>query len=131
MFNFKNFGSNLKTQRSGVSQIDDDKSFFIGLINTYIACITRSDKLIEGFGITLMDYEEPYCQIIENMIYKHYGDWKCELILWYIYDRVSLDEEISPLILEDNGEEKQIILKTPDELWDVIIELENKIKKDE
>lgn len=132
MFNLKNFGSNLKVQINGAIDIDDDKSFFIGLLTSYNACLERSDIVMEKFNLSLLDWEEPFIQIIENLMLKHYGDWKTELMLWYIYDRLSFEGDINPVILEDNGEEKKVIVNSPDELWDIIIELENKInKKDE
>ena len=132
MFNLKNFGTNLKIQVSGEIDLDDDKAFFIGLMKTYSACIERSDELIEKFNLSLLDYEEPYVQIIENMMLKHYGEWKTELMLWYIYDRVSLDGDLNPIILEDKGKEKSIIIKTPEDLWETIQNIERKIdKKDE
>jgi hypothetical protein len=63
---------------------------------------------------------------------KHYGEWKTELMLWYIYDRISLDGDLNPIILEDKGKEKSIIIKTPEDLWDAIQNIESKIdKKDE
>jgi hypothetical protein len=62
----------------------------------------------------------------------HYGEWKTELMLWYIYDRVSLDGELNPIIIEDKGKEKSITINDPEELWDTIQNIESKIdKKDE
>ena len=53
-------------------------------------------------------------------------------MLWYIYDRVSLDGDLNPIILEDKGKEKSIIINDPEELWDTIQNIESKIdKKDE
>lgn len=132
MFNLKNFGTNLKIQVSGEIDLDDDKAFFIGLMKTYSSCIDRSDALIEKFNLSLLDYEEPYVQIIENMMLKHYGEWKTELMLWYIYDRVSFNGDLNPIILEDEGKEKSIIINDPEELWEIIKNIESKIdKKDE
>ena len=62
----------------------------------------------------------------------HYGEWKTELMLWYIYDRVSLDGELNPIIIEDKGKEKSITINDPEELWEAIQNIESKIdKKDE
>jgi hypothetical protein len=53
-------------------------------------------------------------------------------MLWYIYDRVSLDGELNPIIIEDKGKEKSITINDPEELWDTIQNIESKIdKKDE
>ena len=73
MFNLKNFGTNLKIQVSGEIDYNDDKAFFIGLMKTYSACIDRSDDLMEKFNVSLLDYEEPYVQIIENLMLMHYN----------------------------------------------------------
>ena len=132
MFNLKNFGTNLKIQVSGEIDLDDDKAFFIGLMKTYSSCIDRSDVLLEQFNLSLLDYEEPFVKIIEYMMLKHYGEWKTEFMLWYIYDRVSFNGDLNPIILEDEGKEKSIIINNPEELWDTIKNIESKIdKKDE
>jgi hypothetical protein len=128
MFNFKNFGTGFKIQMDDEVDFNDDKSFFIGLLNTYISCLDRSESIMEKLGINLMNYEEPFISIIENLIYKHYGELKGDIIIWYVYDRLNFDGTANPIIYEQDGEEQPIIINNPEELWEFF---ETKIKNKE
>jgi hypothetical protein len=46
---------------------------------------------VESFGIDLSDFEDAHFSLIESLIFEIYGDWKTQLIMWYVYER--LDEE--------------------------------------
>ena len=126
MFNFKNFGTGFKVQNLTSAAVDSDKIFFIKLIESYISGLERSDFLMEKTGVNLMEYDEVFVSIIENMIYKHYGSLKGDIIIWYIYDRLSEDGTINPVIYEQDGKEEEIIIKDAEELWEF---LETKIDK--
>lgn len=126
MFNFKNFGTGFKVQNLTSAAVDSDKVFFIKLIESYISGLDRSDFLMEKTGVNLMEYDEVFVSIIENMIYKQYGGLKGDIIIWYIYDRLSEDGTINPVIYEQDGKEEEIIIKDAEELWEF---LETKINK--
>jgi hypothetical protein len=92
------------------------------------------------FGINMETYDDGFYILIENLILKTYGEWKTELILWYIYDRFNENEELMPLILQEeekNGEEQdeeeqdgeEIFVETPEQLWDLIKKIDKKSKK--
>lgn len=126
MFNFKNFGTGFKVQNLTSAAVDSDKVFFIKLIESYISGLDRSDFLMEKTGVNLMEYDEVFVSIIENMIYKQYGSLKGDIIMWYIYDRLSEDGTINPVIYEQDGKEEEIIIKDAEALWEF---LETKINK--
>jgi hypothetical protein len=90
---------------------------------------------MDSFGINMETYDEGFYILIENLILKTYGEWKTELILWYIYDRFNENEELMPLILqeEEQDEEEQdgeeIFVETPEQLWDLIKKINKKSKK--
>ena len=126
MFNFKNFGTGFKVQNLTSAAVDSDKVFFIKLIESYISGLDRSDFLMEKTGVNLMEYDEVFVSIIENMIYKQYGCLKGDIIIWYIYDRLSEDGTINPVIYEQDGKEEEIIIKDAEALWEF---LETKINK--
>lgn len=126
-FNLNNFGKNLKLNKRGEKpeEISEDK-LFVETINLLEACWNRSNKAYELFKVNLLEYEENYYQIIENLIFLKYGKWKTELILWYIFGRFDGEDNMYPLSIsyKDTGEEEEVWLRTPSELWEFILKLE-------
>jgi hypothetical protein len=49
-------------------------------------------------------------------------------MIWYVYDRLNFDGTANPIIYEQDGEEQQIIINNPEELWEFF---ETKIKNKE
>ena len=136
--NLKDFGKNLNLkQKQSVSS--NTKQFFIDIITLFDGVNQRTVEM-DSFGINMEAYDEGFYILIENLILKTYGEWKTELILWYIYDRFNENEELMPLILqeEDQDEEEQdekeqdgeeIFVETPEQLWDLIKKIDKKSKK--
>jgi len=119
-----NFGENLKFlfRKKGISE----KEIFINILEVLDGCKKRTDELETNFMLDLFSYEEDFYLVIENLLYIHYGELKTEIILWWVYSRFNDEGEIDDLIIEDEDEEKQEIvkIKTAEQLWSYI----NKIK---
>lgn len=119
-----NFGENLKFlfRKKGISE----KEIFINILEILDGCKKRTDELETNFMLDLFSYEEDFYLVIENLLYIHYGELKTEIILWWVYSRFNEEGEIDDLIIEDEDEEKQEIvkIKTAEQLWSYI----NKIK---
>jgi|LakMenE18May11ns_1017448.scaffolds.fasta_scaffold9880304_4 hypothetical protein len=131
--NLKDFGKNLNLkQKQSVSS--NTKQFFIDIVTLFDGVNQRTVEM-DSFGINMETYDEGFYILIENLILKTYGEWKTELILWYIYDRFNENEELMPLILqeEEQDEEEQdgeeIFVETPEQLWDLIKKINKKSKK--
>jgi hypothetical protein len=136
--NLKDFGKNLNLkQKQSVS--NNTKQFFIDIVTLFDGVYQRTVEM-DSFGINMETYDDGFYILIENLILKTYGEWKTELILWYIYDRFNENEELMPLILqeedqdeEDQDEEEQdgeeIFVETPEQLWDLIKKIDKKSKK--
>jgi len=131
--NLKDFGKNLNLkQKQSISS--NTKQFFIDIITLFDGVNQRTVEM-DSFGINMEAYDEGFYILIENLILKTYGEWKTELILWYIYDRFNENEELMPLILqeEEQDEEEQdgeeIFVETPEQLWDLIKKINKKSKK--
>jgi hypothetical protein len=125
--NLNNFGKKLKlNKRSDKKQPQiTEKEMFIETIDMLYSCWIRSNAAYESFKINLLEYEEKYFQVIENFILLKYGDWKTEIILWYIFAREDDEENIAPLIIQSKGkEDEEVILKSSAELWDLLERLE-------
>jgi len=136
--NLKDFGKNLNLkQKQSVS--NNNKQFFIDIVTLFDGVYQRTIEM-DIFGINMETYDDGFYILIENLILKTYGEWKTELILWYIYDRFNENEELMPLILQEeekNGEEQdeeeqdgeEIFVETPEQLWDLIKKIDKKSKK--
>ena len=75
--------------------------------------------------------DDAFFVLIENLILKQYGEWKTELVMWYVYDRFNENEELMPLMIQEEGkeEDEEVFIESPEQLWDLIKKLEKKSKK--
>jgi len=126
--NLKNFGKNLNLKQKQPAS-NNTKQFFIDVVTLFDGINERSLEM-DSFGINMETYDDGFYILIENLILKIYGEWKTELILWYVYDRINENEELMPLSLQEEGEEEEeIFIETPEQLWDLIKKIEKKSKK--
>jgi len=125
----KNFGKNVNIKpkkQKGLSE----KEIFIDIVSVLDECFERSVSLEKhGFGIA--SYEEPFYIAIENLMFLKYGEWKTDIVLWWIYDRFNEEGELTPIKLNDHIENKEedVLIETVDQLWEFlkrIDKLENK-----
>ena len=131
-----NFGKNLQFNRRGdpskLTENLSNKEAFIQIIERLDKCWTDSNDLYDKFKISILEYEEGYYQVVEDLLTIHYGPWKTELILWYIFGRFDEDENLYPLIIQTKGkEDEKVFLKTPLQLWNLLDRLEKQKRKDE
>ena len=131
-----NFGKNLQFNRRGESDklTEDlsDKEVFVRIVERLDKCWTDSNGLYENFKISILEYEEGYYQIIEDLLIVNYGPWKTELILWYIFGRFDTDGNLYPLLVQTKGkEDEEVFLKTPTQLWNFLDRLEKQKRKEE
>ncbi len=76
-------------------------------------------------------YDEPFYIMIENLMFLKYGEWKTDIILWWVYNRYNEEGEIMPIKLNDHVEnvEEEVMIENADQLWEFlkrIDKLENK-----
>jgi len=76
-----------------------DKKFFMSMVDTLSKLDERSNILME-LGVDLIRYEDPYFQLIENLILKAYGPLKGGIILWWCGERKLLESTTYNLIDE-------------------------------
>lgn len=131
-----NFGKNLQFNRRGVPSqpIEEltDKEMFVRIVERLDKCWDDSNGLYEKFKISILEYEEGYYQVIEDLLVLQYGPWKTELILWYIFGRFDAEGNMYPLTVQVTGkEEEEVFLKTPNQLWNFLDRLEKQKRKDE
>jgi hypothetical protein len=120
-------GKQLKlTKRKAPNKKLTDKETFIDLISRLENNWNDSNDLYTKFKINLLEYEENFFSLIEDLILLHFGDWKTEIILWYIYGRIDEDGNIFSLMVshKDKKEQEEVIINNPSQLWDFLVRLE-------
>ena len=117
----KTFNVNTKLKRRRRNTAFKKKELFVSTITAYEAQLNKSDELLMGFGIDLNKFEEPFYGIIDNTLRLGYGEKIYELIAFYLYDRISQDGLINPLVLD--MEIPPLFLETPDNLYSLIMKL--------
>lgn len=121
----KQFGKHL-TLRKKTSPLQE-KELFCDIIEILEATIRRSRKLYKEHGLEFQEYDENFFIIIENLFYLNYGEWKTEIVSWYLWERTDDKGNIGELEYEDleTGKKKVIIVKCAEDLWDVLKEIES------
>jgi hypothetical protein len=100
------------------------KNVFISLINTYEQALEKSDKLQSEFDIDLFNYEEPYFEVIDKLFLLMCGLDLYDIISYYFYERYDIEDNINPIIeISESGVETEIYLKTPEDLYNYLIQI--------
>ena len=100
------------------------KNIFISLINTYEQALEKSDKLQSEFDIDLFNYEEPYFEVIDKLFLLICGLDLYNIISYYFYERYDIEGNINPIIeISESGVETEIYLKTPEDLYNYLIQI--------
>lgn len=130
--NLNNFGKKLKLTKRSEEKVITEKEIFIETINLFFDVWNRSNRVYDSYQVNLLEYEEPFYQIIENCLILKYEPWKVEIILWYIFAREDVDGNILPLQLHiEDKEEEQVMLTSPEELWEFIKRIDKEDNKNE
>ena len=108
---------NLNVEESKKSKETKHKRFFIKILNTLVSIQERADKVFTEYGLNLIMYEDLYFQVIEDLVYEHYGNKVAEVMFWYINGTQSKDNEDS--FIEDEKSKKRYKVKTPTQVYNV------------
>lgn len=131
--NLDSLGKQLKLSKRGAPEekkpLKSEKEVFIDLITRLETSWTESAELYDKFKINLLEYEERYFSLIEDMVYYLYEEWEAEIMLWFVYGRIDKDGNLYSLVLNTDKEKKEIIINTPLQLWDFIVMLRKNKKK--
>lgn len=122
----ENFGKNIKIKSK--KKVVNEKDIFVDIINILDSCNKRTEVLENDFMLNISAYEEPFYLIIENLLFTKYGDWQTNIILWWVYDRLDDKGNLLPIHLnthtDKEDKEEDVIVKTPEQLWDLLKQIE-------
>ena len=105
-----------------------DKDLFTEVVGLVDECWIRSNVIENEFGLGILNYDEPFYLIIENLVYMHYGEWKGDIMLWWLFERFDEDGSVLPININDHNKEteEEIFIETVEELWEFIKKLDKK-----
>jgi len=64
-------------------------------------------------GVNIFMHEEKYIDVIRILLKETYGEVKCNIIIWWVFESITPEGEVLPLVDETN---KEHIIKTPKQL---------------
>jgi hypothetical protein len=116
--------STLKRRRK--NREDIQRTIFLNVIPLLEHAINRGTILESDFNIDVTKYEELFYQIIDSLIYLHFDPKAAEVILFYLYERFNPDGTINSIL---DANENEIMLKTVEDLWNLVQFIETNPKK--
>lgn len=105
-------------RRKKKSVAEKKKELFVSIINSIESIINRQNLMYAEFNLDLTNYDEAFLDTIDALIILHFGKEGAELIAYYLWDRLSPDGSVTPLV-DDNGNE--IVLQNAHDLWNLLI----------
>jgi hypothetical protein len=119
----KLFNSSIILKKQRINRENKKKQLFVSLLKEYEEALKKSTDLSIQFKIDLYEYEDGYFNVIDKLMLLMWGDTVYDLISFYLYDRVSLDGTLNALFeIGEDGIEKEIFLKTPEDLYNYLIQ---------
>jgi len=114
---FKNLsellGQNGKVEENPKSLKRKEELFFHELV-THMCQIEAVGAVLSQVGFNIEKYDNPFIKSIEMLLTKHYGELKSTIILWWVFDSISPEGDIYPL-LDEKGVKH--VIKTPTQLY--------------
>jgi len=121
----KNFGKNVNIKSKKKKELSE-KEVFIEIISLLDECFERSADL-EQHNLNITSYEEPFYIMIENLLFIKYGEWKTDIILWWVYNRYDEEGNVVAIKLNDhdNETEEDVVVETTEQLWEFLKRIDN------
>jgi MoaA/NifB/PqqE/SkfB family radical SAM enzyme len=108
-------GSKVTIEESPKSTKKKDEEFFMGLLEQ-LCQIEAAAAMLQAIGIKSTN-ENPFYISIKMLMFKIFGEMKTEIILWWVFESISPDGDVYPLVDEDG---KKHVIKTPTQLYKFI-----------
>jgi len=114
---FKNLseliGKGVKVKENKKSIKKNEEVFFLDLIEN-MCQIEAVNAVLDTVGIHVEKYDNPYVRSIRMMMEKHFGELQTEIILWWVFDSITPEGGIYPL-MDEKGTKH--LIKTPLQLY--------------
>ena len=107
-------------RRKNKTEKNKKKALFLNIIQKYDEALVKSMMLNSQFQIDLSNHEEPFYQIIDDLLMLSYGDDVFQLISFYFFERLNPDGTENFIV---GPSMEQIFIKTPLDLYNTIQKL--------
>jgi hypothetical protein len=115
-------GIQVKVKEKSIKKQEEE--YFMALIEE-LCQIDASSAIANSLGINLIEYEDRFIRVFEMTLTKIYGEIKASIILWWVFESITPDGELMPLVDEDG---KEWIIKTPTQLYKFLKKYNGKIE---
>lgn len=106
-------GKGINIQENKKSEKLKEEQFFFDIISELCQMEAKS-QIMSSSGINVMEYEEGYLKVINALLKKHFGEAKTQIIMWWVFESINPEGEVSALVDENK---KEHIINTPQELY--------------
>jgi len=106
-------GKGINIQENKKSNKLKEEQFFFNILTELVQLEAKS-QILSATGVNIMEYEDGYLKVIDLLLEKHFGEAKSQIIMWWVFESINPEGEISALVDEN---EKEHLLKTPQELY--------------
>lgn len=114
---FKNLsellGKGIGVAKSVKSSKKEEEKFFLNFTEN-LCQIEAVNAVLGTVGVAVSKYDNPYIRSVRMLMEKHFGELKTEIILWWVFDSITPEGDVYPLLDEDN---KKHIIRTPLQLF--------------
>ena len=109
------------------SKISHKKELFCEVLQNLQFINGRTMGMKHDYKVNMMDYDDPFYIIIENLIKLNYTQEQQNVINWWLYDKFLPTGEV--LILTNKDTEEIIPTDSPEDIWELIQQYEKKDNK--
>ena len=120
-------GTKSKLRDKLPSKKSREKELFCDILQNLQFVNNRTMGLKHDYKVNMMDYDDPFYVTIENFFQLHYTREQQNVINWWLYDKFLPTGEV--LILSDKDTEEIIPSDTPEEIWDLILDIKQRNAK--
>jgi MoaA/NifB/PqqE/SkfB family radical SAM enzyme len=117
---FKNLseliGKHSQVKENEKSAKKKEEQFFLYFIEN-LCQIEAVNAVLDTVGVHVSKYDTPYIRSMRMIMERYYGELKTEIILWWVFESITPDGDIYPLLDEDG---KKHLIKTPLQLFKFI-----------
>ena len=119
-------GSDTSLRRKKKTEDDIQKEKFIKIIQTLDEIEVRSMIMGGDLGLDFTKYDDKFYSVIDGLLGLLYSKEACELIFFYLYERINEDGSANELI-DENGD--LVSLVSPTDLWYLVKLIQDKVGK--
>jgi hypothetical protein len=119
-------GADTSLRRKKKTDEDFQKEKFTKLIQTLDEIEVRSMIMGGDLGLDFTKYDDKFYSVIDGLLGLLYSKEACELIFFYLYERINEDGSTNELVDEDGN---IVTLVSPTDLWYLVKIIQDKVGK--